>query len=128
MTTLTLPYPPTLNHLYKNVRRGGRVKTPEYKQWRDAAVAVVRAQRPAKVNGSYRLTILLDRPDLRARDIDNTTKALSDALKLAEVIDDDSKAQSILIAWAWDSVVKGGDVTLSIEPAVAPIFVLGRAA
>lgn len=128
MTTLTLPFPPTLNNLYRNAPGKGRVKSASYKQWLTEAAWLVRQQRPRPVVGSYRLTIVVDRPDRRARDIDNLTKATSDLLKASGVIEDDSKAQSVTIAWAWSDPLPGGKLTAHIEPANAPIFLIGRAA
>lgn len=127
MVTVTLPYPPTVNNLFKNVRNG-RAKTDQYKAWINEALWTLKAQRPAKHPGSFRATIVLDRPDLCRRDIDNTVKALLDLLKTAGVIEDDHLAQSVMVAWAWDKVTPGGAVTVQIEPAEFPIFLIGKAA
>lgn len=124
---ISLPYPPTLNNLFKNVRKG-RVKTDAYNSWLQEALLLLRAQRHVKHLGSFRATIVLTRPDRRRRDIDNTTKAILDALKKGDVIEDDSLAQSVTVAWAWGEVTPGGAVSISIEPAEFPIFLMGRAA
>lgn len=124
---LTLPYPPTLNNLFKNVRNG-RVKSAAYNGWLAQALVALRGQRPTKHAGSFRCTILLTRPDRRRRDIDNTVKAILDLLTTAGVIEDDHLAQSLTVAWAWEEITPGGSVTVSIEPAEFPIFLMGRAA
>lgn len=124
---LQLPYPPTANNLFRNVRKG-RVKTDAYKAWLTEAGWMLLQQRPTPVEGIYRLTVILDRPDRRARDLDNTLKAISDSLKANGVIEDDSKCQSLTVAWAWDTVTAGGKVAVLIEPASFPIFLMGRAA
>jgi crossover junction endodeoxyribonuclease RusA len=125
---LSLSYPPTVNNLYKNAGRKGRVKSDAYNSWLQEALLLLRAQRPVPHVGSFRATIVLTRPDRRRRDIDNTVKAILDALKKGGVIEDDSLAQSITVAWAWQEVAPGGSVTVSIEPAEFPIFLIGRAA
>lgn len=127
IATLQIPYPPTANNLFFNAGKR-RVKTKAYDAWLAEALAVLREQRPRPVSGSYRLAVVVDRPDRRARDVTNLEKAISDALVKAGVIEDDSKCQSFTIAWAWDSIVKGGHVALRVEPAEHPIFILGRAA
>lgn len=127
MIQFNLPYPPTLNNLFKNVRNG-RVKTAEYDAWIQAARLLLMAQRPGSQSGSFRATIILGKPDRRRRDIDNTVKAIMDLITKAGVIEDDCLAQSITVAWAWDTIVPGGSVTVAIEPSEFPIFLLGKAA
>ena len=127
MITVQIPYPPTLNNLFKNVRKG-RVKTDAYNAWVAEGLVALRRQRPEKHLGSFRATILLTRPDRRRRDIDNTVKAIMDLLKKAGVIEDDRLAQSLTVAWAWDAITPRGSVTLAIEPAEFPIYLMGKAA
>lgn len=124
---VSLPYPPTLNNLFKNVGKK-RVRSAEYDAWIRAANLALRAQRPAKHLGSFRATIVLTRPDRRRRDIDNTVKAIMDLLTKAGAIEDDCLAQSLTVAWAWDQVIPGGAVIVTIEPAEFPIFLMGKAA
>lgn len=124
---LTLPYPPTLNNLFRNAAKG-RVKTDAYNGWLAEALVALRGQRASKHPGSFRATIILTRPDRRRRDIDNTVKALMDALKKGGVIEDDHLAQSLTVAWAWEEIAPGGAVSITIEPAEFPIFLMGRAA
>ncbi|PDS65112.1 hypothetical protein CO653_13015 [Rhizobium anhuiense] len=37
----TLPFPPSLNNLFLNVKRGGRVKTAKYRAWEKQADAAM---------------------------------------------------------------------------------------
>lgn len=124
---LHLPYPPTANNLFLNVGKR-RVRTKAYDAWLAEALAVLRGQRPRPVKGSYRLTIIATRPDKRRRDVANLEKPIGDLLVKAGVVEDDSLCQSIQLAWAWDSIVKGGEIALRVEPAEHQIFILGRAA
>src|ERR1700740_2265062 len=125
---LSLPYPPAANNLFRNVPGRGRVKTDAYSAWLAEALIALRGQRAPKHPGSFRATILLTRPDRRRRDIDNLVKGVMDALTKAGVIEDAHLAQSIHLAWAWDQITPGGAVSVAIEPAEFPIFLLGRAA
>lgn len=86
MATITLPYPPTANHLKRIVvdrrsLRGFLVSTGEAKKYRTAvqnaclAAGVVRVPHPEPVC----ITVHAYRPR-RVGDLDNTMKALLDAL------------------------------------------------
>lgn len=127
MTVLTLPFPPTANNLYKNLRKG-RARTLAYDAWLAAAYGSLRGQPYEPVKGSYRLQIVLTRPDRRHRDADNLVKAISDFLKKAGIIQDDSHAQSVFIGWAYEAPDPDAGALVSIEPAEFPIVVIGRAA
>jgi Holliday junction resolvase RusA-like endonuclease len=117
LTPLSLPYPPTLNNLFANVPGKGRVKSNTYRRWLAEALALLRAQRAPKVLGSYHLRILAYRPDRRARDLDNLAKTTSDVLKLAGVIEDDSLAKTISMAWSDDEPKAPGAITVWVEAA-----------
>lgn len=124
MITLQLPYPPSANRLWRNV--GGKtLKSSAYRAWLVQALALLRGQRFTPHAGSYRLTIYAVRPDKRRRDIDNICKPIADCLVQGGVIEDDSLAQSMTAAWAWDQTTPGGSVTVRVEPAEFPIFLMG---
>lgn len=114
---LSLPFPPSVNNLYVNVPGKGRIKSPEYRQWLAEAGWLLKAQKPAKVEGAYRLAIIADRPDRRARDLDNLAKAVSDLLKKQGVITDDSHAQTLLLAWSDREPKKPGGVRVTVVAA-----------
>lgn len=120
MTTLTLPYPPSANHLWRNVS-GKTLKSEEYRKWLALASALVMSQRPKAVRGGYSLTVIATRPDNRRRDLDNLIKPVSDLLKFSGVIEDDSLARSIFIGWSDEGVVRDGCIIAQIEPATKPV-------
>lgn len=95
---VTLPYPPTANNMH-TVARGRKVKSTEYKAWRQNAEWSLVAQRVPKTCGPFHVRFYVTRPDRRARDLDNLTKPMLDAIKAAGLIDDDHLAESILLAW-----------------------------
>lgn len=127
MSTITLPYPPSANRLWRNV--GGKtLKSAAYRHWLARAAQAIWEQRPVSVIGPYRLTMIAIRPDRRARDIDNLLKPVGDALAAGGVVSNDSQAQSVFAGWSTGAVVKGGGIIVSVEPVVAPIFAMGKAA
>lgn len=97
---LTLPFPPAANNLFINLKRGGRAKSARYSAWCTEAGWEARRQRAGKVAGPYALYITASRPDARRRDLDNLAKPISDALKAAGIIDDDSLCQHLEMRWA----------------------------
>lgn len=120
MTVLTLPYPPTANNLYRNLPKGGRVKTGHYNAWLHEAGWSIKAQHPSRIIGRYMLTIIADAPDRRARDVDNLIKPVSDLLKKAGVIEEDSLAKSVMAAWSDVPATKGAGIRVMVE-AVDPV-------
>jgi crossover junction endodeoxyribonuclease RusA len=113
--TLSIPYPPSANRLWRAVK-GRNIKSQAYRQWMAEAVLTIRAQRPRGIAGRYHLRVAASAPDRRHRDIDNLSKALSDALVQSGVIGDDHAAKSIFLEWT-DTVVKGGAITVQLEEA-----------
>ena len=103
MIILSLPMPPSTNSLYRNVPGRGRAKTERYRTWLRAAGNELLAQRVGiqPIQGAFTLTILLPRSKRRAAmDASNYIKATEDLLVRHSLIDDDSYAESVTIAWA----------------------------
>ncbi len=100
---LSIPYPPSANRLWIRARVGMR-KSDAYSAWINEAAWTIKAQRPQKVSGPYKLSIHASRPDKRARDIDNIIKPISDVLQLAGVIENDSDCEMVSARW----VTSGG--------------------
>jgi crossover junction endodeoxyribonuclease RusA len=100
---VTIPKPPSLNRLWRNVPRLGRVKSKRYKQWIGAATASIlslpRADR-AQTVGPYRLRIELGRR--KGSDLDNYAKAISDLLVSLRLVGDDSHCVGLEMVWADD--------------------------
>ena len=70
---LRLPFPPSLNGLFNNTRRG-RAKTKAYEKWINAAGMELMIQRPHKRAGAVSISIVANPPDRRKRDLDNLLK------------------------------------------------------
>lgn len=93
--TVEIPVPPSLNNAFYNRKVGGRVKTPAYRTWLQAAaltiVANVQAQH--RVSGPFRISINL--PAAMNGDIDNRVKGIVDALVASGRVDDDRNMEEL---------------------------------
>jgi Holliday junction resolvase RusA-like endonuclease len=87
---LELPYPPSVNHYWRRVgartliSRGGRL-------FRQKVVSILAARGIRPIDGPLEVYIELYPPDRRRRDVDNTQKALLDALGQGGAYHDDSQ-------------------------------------
>lgn len=87
---LTLPYPPSVNHLYATVN-GHRVLSKKGKAYAHTVWAVCLDQCLAsQVAAPVRVTLYVYPPDNRRRDLDNILKAVLDSLQKAKVLNNDS--------------------------------------
>ena len=101
---LDLPYPPSVNRLWRQFR-GRTLKSAVYRDWtKEAALRVGQVE---TIVGPFEVIFEAQRPDNRRRDLDNLPKAMMDCLTDCKVIEDDSLCQSLTIRWK-PGVVKGG--------------------
>lgn len=93
--SITLPWPPSINHYYRHV--GPRVLiSKDGRQYREKVVALVRRQSYPTFTGPVSLTASFFPPDRRRRDLDNVGgKALMDTLQAAGLIQDDCQIKRI---------------------------------
>ena len=94
--TVTLPWPPTVNHLYMQLRGSHqKVRTKRAREFFEKSSAIIASlPKPVWQEGRrFKVEILFRAPDKRVRDIDNFVKATVDALK-GRVIADDSLIDS----------------------------------
>lgn len=96
--TFTLPIPPSVNQMFRNVRGKGRVKTGHYEQWRGHALTSLRLQKIPHIDGSVVVLFGVERGSLAA-DIDNRIKAMLDAIVTAKIITDDNQVTAFAAAW-----------------------------
>lgn len=99
MKTLTfaLPWPPSEN-TYRRVvpNRQGPVMSRKGRSYKATACGIIRANRyNRELAGRLEVEIMLRPPDRRKRDIDNTLKALLDAMQAGGVYLDDSQIDSL---------------------------------
>ena len=87
--SLSLPWPPSLNHYYRHV--GSRVLiSKEGRRYRERVAEISRRANNATFACPVQVELELYPPDARPRDIDNSEKSLLDALTCAGVHEDDS--------------------------------------
>lgn len=98
LLSLTMPRPPSVNAMYQNAARG-RVKTPKYRSWCIVAACCIPLRLRGALVGKYAITVTVERENKRCRDLDNLIKPISDALKTAGVIRDDSDCEHITMKW-----------------------------
>ena len=96
--TVTLPYPPSTNKIWRSVQ-GRNIKSREYRDWEEEAGYVLVAQRPETITGPFHLDLTFGRPDKRRRDLGNLEKPVSDLLQKYLVIEDDCMAECITLRW-----------------------------
>ncbi|MGU5819483.1 RusA family crossover junction endodeoxyribonuclease [Aeromonas caviae] len=116
--TVTLPWPPSTNRIWRNVAVSGKPRTllsQEGRVYRKAAAdACLLAKLAGKqISDRLALRLVVQAPDRRARDLDNTVKAVQDALTHAGVWLDDSQIDRLLVERG--PVVKGGMVSVTVE-------------
>lgn len=97
---IVLPFPPSVNRLWRTSGSGGMYRSPKYTAWRKQALWNVQVQaKGRKVAGRYKLTVLVVRPDKRKRDLDNLFKAASDVLVEMQVIEGDHLCEWLEARW-----------------------------
>lgn len=96
--SFTMPMPPSVNQIFRNLKGKGRVKTSEYHDWRAFAVTAIRRQQIGALTGRVLVLFGVERMSLTA-DIDNRIKAMLDAIVEAGVIADDRYVTGFAIAW-----------------------------
>lgn len=118
----TVPCPPSVNALYRNVPGRGRVKTTAYYDYTTLAVTAIKRQRVPHVAGHVVMVIGVERAR-NTSDISNRIKALEDCIVKAGVIEDDRFVTATAITWlpaanglAWVHIRPAEKFTLEFHP------------
>lgn len=121
--SFTLPTPPSVNRMFRNVPGRGRVKTAHYDDFVHMGVTAIRNQKVQPVAGRVVVIIGVERMSDRA-DIDNRLKAMLDTIVKARVIEDDSLITAIAVTWlpnanglSWVHLLPVSRLDLSFHPA-----------
>ena len=113
MIQVTLPYPPSVNGIWRHAGKKSYL-TAKAKDWKLSAAWAVKAallSGSKPVMGPFNVHLEVGRPDKRKRDLDNLIKVVLDSVKDGGAIRDDSDAQSIHAQWVDD--LKGVRVTVT---------------
>ena len=112
MIEFELPFPPSVNHYYRRV--GPRTLiSREGRRFRERVCTHLAASGVRPMAGALRVEIEVYPPDRRRRDIDNSMKALLDALQHGGLYRDDSQIAKLQIERR--NVVPGGRTLVRIE-------------
>jgi crossover junction endodeoxyribonuclease RusA len=98
MIRIRLPWPPSINHYWRNVA-GRTLISSNGRDYRQSVVGLVLRQpiRIKRFDGRVRVCIYASPPDRRRRDLDNLCKPMLDALTHAGVWADDSQIDDLRI-------------------------------
>lgn len=108
-----LPYPPSVNSIWRGGKGGRHYLSAKYKAWRQAAGLLASAQAKGKrIAGPFAVQINAVRPDKRRRDIDNLIKPVLDLIASVGITDDDCECQSVEASW----VRRGEGIWVAVRP------------
>jgi crossover junction endodeoxyribonuclease RusA len=98
MTTITLPFPPSVNTYWRSVK-GRNILSKKAREYQNVCAAMLLGT--TTIKGSVFLSITLVPPDNRHRDSDNYNKALFDVLVKNGVIEGDSNrfVRGHMVVW-----------------------------
>lgn len=113
---LELPYPPSVNHLWRRV--GHRtLLSRQGRAYRRQVYSLLVARRVRPLEGRIAVTVEVHPPDRRRRDLDNLQKGLFDAMQHAGIFFDDSQIDELHILRR--ECVPGGLVRVCVTPLTA---------
>jgi crossover junction endodeoxyribonuclease RusA len=120
--SFNLPYPPSQNHIWRNGQKRTYL-TAKAKIWHHHAKKALEALKLTNegIDAPVRVTLILQAPDKRKRDVHNLHKIVLDALTECNFWTDDSLVEDCRQIWAhrWDKslpkVVKGGSCLVKVE-------------
>ena len=97
---LILPFPPSVNRLWRASKGGKVYRSDKYTDWRNhARWALVEQRKGQKITGPYTMILEAVRPDKRQRDLGNLEKAVSDVLQESGAVENDYLCQEMTLRW-----------------------------
>lgn len=109
---LRLPWPPSVNHYYVHSRKGVFISA-KGRLFRKRVIALLGQRDP--ITSPIKLSVELFPPDKRRRDIDNTLKALQDALQHGNLYHDDCQISQLHV-YKNPPKPPTGEVIIKVEP------------
>lgn len=112
--SVSLPFPPSVNRIWRHAR-GRNYLSKKGQAFYNACVPMLRDMRCGMrpISGRVAVNITLFPPTRAKRDIDNSIKAILDALTRGNVWDDDSQVDVLVVVRG--SVIKGGRADVSVK-------------
>ncbi len=115
--SIKIPVPTSVNAMYRNVPKIGRVKTKELKNWKLEASWELARQNPPRFIGPVDISISLRLPPRGRADCSNYIKACEDLLVEYGVIEDDSQTYVRSVAARWSPTETDCRVNIYHAPA-----------
>lgn len=112
--TVILPFPPSMNAIWRNFGGKRTIKSKQYREW-EKAVDAIKPSGIVKLQGNVIAHYVFGRPDKRRRDVANLEKAPSDTMTRWGVLDDDSQIVDIRLRWGTANEVTAGFVKITIS-------------
>jgi len=97
---ITIPFPPSVNHYYRNGRNGSKFVAEKGKEHRSKVWAICRKEVKDPTRKKLAVTFICHKPDNRKRDLDNLLKCLQDSLTKGGMWHDDSQIVDLRILWS----------------------------
>ena len=104
MNILLLPYPPSVNSLWRHA--GKRTyRTAKYMSWvEEAGKHIAKQDTPETIAHPVKIELAIGRPDKRRRDIDNLIKSVLDILCHHQILEDDHWVHHLDVYWSEEVV------------------------
>lgn len=96
---MRIPYPPSVNHYYRNGKGGRKIICDKGKLHREQVWAICRKNGVQPTRKTLSVHFVVSRPDKRIRDLSNLLKCLEDSLTNGGMWHDDSQIVDLRIAW-----------------------------
>ncbi len=108
--TIVIPMPPSVNRLFANASRGGRIRSRVYSDWSTEAGWTLKQQPRHNFPGDVELLMRFGPRDRRS-DVSNRVKAGEDIIVEHGIIADDRFVVRVTAEWAADVV--GCEITIT---------------
>jgi len=99
-TKIELPYPPSANTYYRHIAINGHPRTllsKKGREYRRIVASLLAVARSKPTERPVAVTLAVNPPDNRRRDLDNILKSLLDALEYGGAYKDDSQIEELHI-------------------------------
>lgn len=97
--TLNLPFPPSVNRIWRRGKKAGMYLSPEYRAWQRNANGYILMQKPLlRIAVPFEAQILLN-SEAGQGDVDNRIKCVLDYAQRIEIIENDKLCIKVTAEW-----------------------------